>query len=164
MRVAFLGMPTALKGWPVFRDLAERLAEDPRYAFYHLGGRRDPACRAAFRAVTVSETRPNAMRDAVDELGIDAALIWSLCRETFSLTAYEAAAGGALVVTGPDSGNIAAFAANPQRGRVIADAPALTAAFESGEALAWARAQRKTRRYGLTFSNLTADLLEAQGS
>ena len=112
----------------------------------------------------VSETHPNAMRDAVDELGIDAALIWSLCRETFSFTAYEAAAGGALVVTGPDSGNVATFAANPQRGRVIADAEALTVAFESGGALAWARAQRTTRRYGLTFSSLTADLLEAQRS
>ena len=164
MRVAFLGMPTAVKGWPVFRDLAERLADDPRYVFYHLGGRRDPACRAQFRAVTVSETHPNAMRDAVEALGIDAALIWSLCRETFSFTAYEAAAGGALVVTGPDSGNVATFAANPQRGRVIADAEALTAAFEGGEALAWARAQRTTRRYGLTFSSLTADLLEAQRS
>ncbi len=159
MRVAFLGMPTAVKGWPVFRDLAEHLADDPRYVFHHLGGRPDPASRAAFHAVTVSDAHPNAMRDAVDELCIDVALIWSLCRETFSFTTYEAAAGGAMVVTGPDSGNIAAFAANPQRGRVIADAQTLTAAFESGEALAWARSQRTTRRYALTFSGLTADLL-----
>ena len=40
-------MPTALKGWPIFRELAAGLAGDPRYEFLHLGGqaeapRREP--------------------------------------------------------------------------------------------------------------------------
>ena len=49
--------------------------------------------------------QPQAMQDAAEALELDAALIWPLCRETFSFTAYEAAAAGAAVITGPDSGN-----------------------------------------------------------
>jgi len=157
-RIAFLGMPIPLKGWPIFRDLAQRFADDPRYAFLHLGGRPDPAAPAAFHPVVVTDDRPDAMREAVEALEVDAALIWPLCRETFSFTAYEAAAGGAAVVTGPDSGNVAAFAADPDRGRILADETALATAFETGEILALARAQRKAGLYDLAYSGLTGDL------
>jgi glycosyltransferase involved in cell wall biosynthesis len=158
-RVAFLGMPVPLKGWPVFRDLAQRLADDPRYEFLHLGGRPDPAAPAAFHPVVVTAERPDAMTDAVEALQVDAALIWPLCRETFSFTAYEAAAGGAVVITGPDSGNVAAFAADPQRGRVLADEAALFEAFASGEVLALGRARREVALYDLAYSGLSGDLV-----
>ena len=160
-RVAFLGMPSPLKGWPIFRALAQRLADDPRYEFLHLGGRPDPATPAAFHPVTVTAERPRAMQEAVEALGVDAALIWPLCRETFSFTAYEAAAGGAMVITGPDSGNVAAFASGRGRGRVFADDAGLTAAFVTGEILALGRPARAVRRYGLVYSGMSADLLKA---
>jgi hypothetical protein len=154
-RVAYLGMPTALKGWPIFRDLARRFADDPRYAFVHLGGRPDPAAPAEFHPVTVTADRPDAMRDALSALAVDAALIWPLCRETFSFTAYEAAAAGAAILTGPDSGNVAAFATEPGRGAVLADEAALEAAFEDGAVLRLPRGAT----HDLTFSGLTADLV-----
>lgn len=160
-RLAFLGMPSPLKGWPIFRALAQRLADDPRYEFFHLGGRPDPATPAAFHPVTVTAERPRAMQEAVEALGVDAALIWSLCRETFSFTAYEAAAGGALVITGPDSGNVAAFASGRGRGRVLANDVVLTDAFVTGEILALGRPVRAVRRYGLVYSGMSADLLMA---
>lgn len=159
LRVAFLGMPSSLKGWPVFRDLARALADDPRYAFLHLGGRPDPAAPAEFHPVTATAEQPQAMQDAIEALEVDVALIWPLCRETFSFIAYEAAAGGAMVVTGPDSGNVAAFAAGRGRGRVLADEAALLSAFQSGDILALGRSRRIPRRYGLTFSGMTADLI-----
>jgi hypothetical protein len=159
LRVAFLGMPAPLKGWPIFRDLARAFADDPRYEFLHLGGRPDPSARAAFHPVTVTAEQPKAMQDTVEALEIDAALIWPLCRETFSFTAYEAAAGGAMVITGPDSGNVAAFAAGRGRGRVLPDAEALTAAFASGQILALGRARRAARRYDLAYSGMTGDLV-----
>jgi hypothetical protein len=158
-RLAFLGMPVALKGWPVFRDLAQRFADDPRYEFHHLGGRSDPAAPATFHAVSASEAAPDAMQAAMESIEADAALIWPLCRETFSFTAYEAAAAGAAVVTGPDSGNVAAFAAEGH-GRVLSDEAALHSAFETGEILELARNRRTARLYRIDHGGLTADLAQ----
>ena len=161
LRVAYLGMPSAMKGWPIFTELAERMADDPRYEFLHLGGRPDPSCAAAFHRVMATEARPDAMREALAELRVDAALIWPLCRETFSFTAYEAAAAGVAVITNPDSGNVAAFAAESGRGTVLADEAALIAAFASGAALEMARGRRKPRVHSLAYSGMTADLVPA---
>ncbi|MDZ4370700.1 MAG: hypothetical protein U1C74_04675 [Phenylobacterium sp.] len=157
-RVAFLGMPAALKGWPVFRDLALRFADDPRYDFVHLGGRADPAAPADFHPVVVSAETPTAMRDAVEALAVDAALIWPLCRETFSFTAYEAVAGGAAVLTGPDSGNVAAFA-GAGHGAVLSDEAALFEMFASGAVLEMSRARRGDAVFDLDYSGMTADLV-----
>ena len=158
-RVAFPGMPVALKGWPIFRDLANALAGDPRYEFLHLGGRPDPAAPAAFHEVVVTAERPRAMQETLASLQVDAALIWPLCRETFSFTAYEAAAAGAAVITGPHSGNVAAFAAEPGRGLVLADEAALTAAFVSGDILALGRRMRRAKVHDLVYSGMTGDLV-----
>lgn len=158
LRLAFLGMPTALKGWPVFRDLAQRFDGDPRYAFLHLGGAPDPAAPADFHKVVASAEQPLAMQEALESLKVDAALIWPLCRETFSFTAYEAAAAGVAVLTGPDSGNVAAFAADPRVGRVLPDEATLAEAFASGEVLDLRRDRRNAMTFDLAYSGMTADL------
>ena len=160
LKIAFLGMASAHKGWPVFLALAERFADDPRYAFLHLGSTKALGSTVAFHKVSVSAGTPLAMREAMARLGIDVAVLWSLCRETFSFTAYETVAVGAAVLTGPDSGNVSAFVAEGGHGRVLADEDELVALFESGEALALARAVRAAPTYDLTFSALTVDLLE----
>jgi glycosyltransferase involved in cell wall biosynthesis len=158
-RIAYLGMPTPLKGWPIFRDLANAMAGDPRYEFLHLGGRPDPAAPAAFHRVVVTGEWPRAMQDTIEALEVDAALVWPLCRETFSFTAYEAVAGGAAVITGPDSGNVAAFASDKAIGRVLTDEAALAQAFVSGEILALGRGPRKAGLYDLAFSGMSGDLV-----
>jgi hypothetical protein len=158
-RLAYLGMPTALKGWPVFRDLALRFENDPRYEFLHLGGAPDPTAPATFHKVVVTAERPRAMQETLETLQADAALIWPLCRETFSFTAYEAAAAGAAVIAGPDSGNVAAFAADPAVGRVLADEVVLAEAFASGDILALSRSARKATLYDLAYSGMTGDLV-----
>jgi hypothetical protein len=162
LRVVFPGMPAAHKGWPVFKDLALRFADDPRYQFIHLGGRKIGGLPIAFEPVTVTAARPDAMQRALAKVRADVALIWPLCRETFSFTAYEAVAAGAAVLTNPDSGNVAAFVADGGHGRVLADEAGLTAFFEGGEVLALARAQRKPALHELAFSALTVELLEAE--
>ena len=158
-RFAFVGLPAPHKGWPIFRQLALKYADDPRYSFLHLGVRTDIGLPIAHHPVMVGAAQAHAMRDAIEALGVDAAMVWPLCRETFSFTAYEAAAAGAAVVTGPDSGNVAAFVRDGGCGRVLADEAALDAAFASGEILELARAVRPAKRYDLVFSGLTADLL-----
>ncbi|HEY8574117.1 hypothetical protein [Phenylobacterium sp.] len=161
LRVAFAGTPSALKGWPIFRELAVRHAQDDRYRFYHLGGRRQPGLPVEFLEVSVGRETPHAMRDALEALDIDVVLVWPICRETFSFTAYEAVAAGCAVITWPDSGNVQAFARAGGHGWVLDDEAALEAAFVSGEAEALGRSRRKPKLYDLQFSAMTADLVEA---
>jgi hypothetical protein len=148
--IAYAGLPVAHKGWPIFRRLGVKLADDRRYAFVHLGSRPDMAFSPAFEAVSVTASEPRAMQAALERVKPDAVLIWPLCRETFSFVAYEAVAAGCAVITGPDSGNVAAFVESGGHGAVIDDEAALMAAFESGEILELARRQRRPRLYDLT--------------
>jgi hypothetical protein len=168
LRIAYAGMPSAHKGWEIFRGLAERHAGDPRYHFIHLGGRPAPADTVPapppmeFHKVTVTEAKPRAMQEAIERHEADVVVVWPLCRETFSFVAYEAVAAGAAVVTGPDSGNIAAFVADGGHGVVLPDEAALAALLESGAVAALSRAERSPRLYDLAFSGLTTELLEGR--
>ncbi|MFM8820821.1 MAG: hypothetical protein ACKOD3_09840 [Phenylobacterium sp.] len=156
LRLAFLGAPVPHKGWDIFRDLVQRFAGDPRYAFLQFGAQGAGYSGMRFVEARVSATEPHAMRDALVREGVDVALTWSLCAETFGFTALEAAAAGAAVLTGPDSGNIAALVASGLPGRVFADQTALFAAFETGEVLALSRSARRADVRDMVFSGLTA--------
>ncbi|MFI4965433.1 MAG: hypothetical protein ACHP9T_08720 [Caulobacterales bacterium] len=160
LRIAYAGMPVAHKGWEIFRELAVRHADDPRYHFLHLGGRTPAGLPLEFHRVTVTDARPRAMQEAIARCEADAVLLWPLCRETFSFAAYEAVAAGAAVITGPDSGNVAALVEETGHGVVLNDEAALGAMFASGDIAALSRAVRKPRLYDLAFSALTVDLLE----
>jgi hypothetical protein len=159
LRVAFLGMPAAHKGWLAFRDVAQRFAGDPRYVFLHLATATDRGAPIEFHPVAVTQADPGAMRTALERLSVDVAVIWSLCRETFSFTAYETAAAGAMVLTNPDSGNVAAFVQSGSHGLVLPDEAALADLFATGEILELARARRSARLYDMIYSGLSADLL-----
>jgi len=168
LRIAYAGMPSAHKGWEIFRGLAACHAGDPRYHFLHLGGRPAPTDTVPapppmeFHKVTVTEAKPRAMQEAIEHHEADVVVIWPLCRETFSFIAYEAVAAGAALITGPDSGNVAAFVADGGHGRVLPDEAALAALLESGEIAALSRAERAPRLYDLAFSGLTTELLEGR--
>ena len=157
-RLVYAGLPVAHKGWPLFQALAVRFFDDPRYEFIHLGARTAANLPIRFEQVIAGPSAPRAMQDALEVIEADAVLVWPLCRETFSYVAYEAVAAGCAVLTGPDSGNVAAFVAEGDHGRVISDEAALMAAFESGEICALARARRRPMLYDLAYSALTADL------
>ena len=156
LRIAFLGAPVPHKGWEVFCDLVQRFAGDPRYAFLQFGAQGAGHAGMGFVEVRVSAADPLAMRDALVRCGVDVALTWSLCAETFGFTAIEAAAAGAAVLTGPDSGAIAAQVGAGLPGRVLADEAALVAAFEDGDLLALSRSARGAAVRDLVFSGLTA--------
>ena len=160
LRVAYAGMPTAHKGWEIFRALAEQFADDPRYRFIHLGGRAPVGSAIEFHKVTVTGDQPRAMQEAIEKHEIDAVVVWPLCRETFSFVAYETVAAGAAIIAGPDSGNVAAFTEAGGYGLAMTDEDALAASFESGEIAALSRSARKPALYDLAFSALTVDLLE----
>lgn len=160
LRVAFLGLPQSHKGWATFRAIATDFEKDNRYRFYHLGLSQDKQLAASFRRVEASAQERNGMIEAIEHDAIDVALVWSLCPETFGLTAHEALAAGAAIVTNPDSGNIAALAARfAPRGSalVLPSEQALVAAFSSGSIEALARSRRTVDTFDLRFSRLTAD-------
>jgi hypothetical protein len=161
-RLAFPGVPSTLKGWPVFHNLALRFAGDPRYEFLHLARETPGWPPLSFHPVTVSVDDPAAMQNTLESLEVDAVMIWSLCRETFSFTTHEAAAAGAAVLTGPDSGNVAAFVEATGLGRVLANETALFDMFETGAVLDLRRGQRRPALSDLTYSRLTIDLLDGE--
>jgi hypothetical protein len=161
-RVAFAGLPAAHKGWPVFRELAQRFAGDRRYRFLHLGSRTLGGLPIEFQPVSVTAAKPKAMLQALTAAQADAVLVWPLCRETFSFTAHEAVAAGAAVITNPDSGNVAAFVAEGGHGQVLADEAALFDLFETGQVRKLARARRKPSLYDLEFSAMTAGLISSE--
>lgn len=162
-KLAYAGFPAAHKGWPLFRHLALKHAGDPRYDFLHLGARPEPNLGLPFEAVAVTAETPLAMQAALEAHRPDAVLIWPLCRETFSFVAYEAVAAGCAVITGPDSGNVAAFVRESGQGFVL-DEAALDAAFESGAVLELARARRRPALYDLAFSRLPVDVRHGAGA
>jgi hypothetical protein len=162
LRVAFAGVPAAHKGWAVFKETALNHLDDPRYEFHVFAGDSPAGVPATFHPVSAGGPEPDGMRRALAEAEIDVALIWPLCRETFSFTAHEAVAAGAAVVTNPDSGNVAAFVAEGGHGRVLADEDALAAAFETGDMLSLSRARRGAKLYDLEYSALSMDLIETE--
>lgn len=168
LRIGFAGLPQAHKGWPVFRELALRFESDPRYAFVHLGARTEGGLPIAFAPVLVTEdptgSATNAMQAELETALVDAVLIWPLCRETFSFTAYEAVAAGAAVITHPDTGNVAAFTQAGGHGLILEDEAALFAAFEDGSINLLARRSRRPKAYDLAFGGLTADLIARSGT
>ncbi|MGA0608265.1 glycosyltransferase [Phenylobacterium sp. VNQ135] len=161
LRIAYAGLPSAHKGWPLFCDLVLRHEADDRYTFLHLGSRAVAGLPLEFHEVAVNETNPRAMQEALETAQADVVILWPLCRETFSFTAYEAIAAGCAVVTGPDSGNVQAFVRDGGHGWVLADEAALARALDDGSIGELGRATRRPRLYDLTFSNLTVDLFEA---
>ncbi len=160
LNIAFLGMPSVHKGWPVFTELVDRFGDDPRYIFHHLGARQDPRVGAVFTAVSPTPEDPDPMPAAVARLEIDIVLLWSLWPETFCIAAYEAVAAGTVILTNPDAGNVRDFVgADPDRGRVLPNETALAAFFAGDEALSLSRQRRPVSLADLRFSRMTADLL-----
>lgn len=161
LRIGFLGLPVVHKGWPAFRELALKFGGDPRYSFFHLGREPEAGLPVTFEEVVVGPGALNDMVEAVRRMEIDIALLWSLWPETFCITAYEAAAGGAAIVTHSDSGNIATMVKANNLGAVLSSERGLEALFETGE-IAAISAATAGAEMDLDFSNSTADFMSVR--
>ena len=135
LRVAHVGATTPQKGWATFERLHDALAERADVEFWRFGsGDVAPGRRIRSVAVSVSADAPDAMARALRENAIDVVVNWTGCFETFSFAAHEALAAGAIVLTGPASGNVAAMVRQSGRGAVLADEDALLAFLADGGA------------------------------
>jgi hypothetical protein len=164
IKIAFLGYRNAHKGWDLFRELVQRYGRDGRYEFHHLGLMPMAGLPVEFTPVAVTDNDPNAMMRAIESRGIDVAFIWALWPETFCFTAYEAIAAGAVILTSPTSGNVAALTRETGLGVVLDDEEGLYALFDTGQVERFARRNRDVSFYSLEYTGMTADLVEGVGS
>lgn len=160
LRVGFIGYPADHKGWSVFQELVLKLCNDPRYEFHHLGKGRRGGLPVIYREVVACENEPDLMRKATVAAGLDVAIIWSIWPETFCLTAYEALAGGAAIVTNECAGNVIDLVEGIGPGVVLKNEADLFAAFKTGDILRFARARRGVQHHHLEYSSMTLELLE----
>jgi hypothetical protein len=143
--VGFLGTPAAHKGWPIFERLSKDEELSKRFRFLLFSASNPPGSTIKRIGVHVTAETPTAMSDAIAANGVDIALHWPSWPETFSLTTYEAMAGGAYLVTNGISGNVAATVQELERGAVLADEDELLDFFRSGRAAALAQQSRASR-------------------
>ncbi len=109
LKLGFVGLPSRFKGWHVFESVGHTLTnQQAPYEFFHFG-RPAREGRDFIRNVPVSFVRDgrDAMTTALRTNGVEMVVLWSICPETYSYTLYESLQAGAMIVTHPDSGNIA---------------------------------------------------------
>ena len=144
VRVAFIGNPRPLKGWPIWLELVSRTRRMSAYRFLHLSNEAVPVPVPGVEhhhAATGAAAR-DGMIDALVRLQVDLVVIPSIWPETFSYVTYEALAAGAGIVCLAAGGNIAAAAAHRGRGFVAPDPAALIEFFVSLSAVEHVRARR----------------------
>lgn len=123
LKIGFVGAPTTAKGWAVFVRLSQRpeLRQTP-IEFFHFG---QPALDVPrpVRNVPISFVRDGrgAMTAALRRSGVDVVLLWSLWPETYCYVLYECLQAGTMVLTHPDSGNVADEVRRSGVGRVLAN-------------------------------------------
>jgi glycosyltransferase involved in cell wall biosynthesis len=134
--VAFVGFPSANKGWPIFTETVQRLTNDSRYQFFHFAARGTSSlpCVKFIQTEVTPKDRDATQRLLVDNK-IDLVLILSPWPETFSFVAYEAIGAGAKIICLSDSGNVADLVRSMDCGLILPDGDALIDFFASGAAV-----------------------------
>ena len=121
-RLAFVGTAAPMKGLNEWIALASSPDVRHRFDLFHFGMCRGE-CPPGVEHVDAfyGPGDYDAMIRALVRSRVDLAFLWSVWPETFSFTCFEAIAAGAFVITGGDSGNIAAQVRRTGRGAVFAD-------------------------------------------
>ena len=123
--VGFIGTAAPHKGWPLFQRLISEYQGAKRYRFVYFGNSNIKMKGLECVDVHVTADNPMAMVEAVKREEIDIVLHWAAWPETFSISTFEALAGGAFVITNEISGNIKDTIHRLNRGTVLADENAL---------------------------------------
>lgn len=106
LNVAFIGSREDYKGWKVFLELYNKEKDKPTFKWFYFGV--DDVGVSNIKCVYVDNRQdPMAMLNALRQNNVDVAILWSLCKETYSYTYFECYAANVFVVTDENSGNIA---------------------------------------------------------
>jgi hypothetical protein len=143
--IAFLGYPSANKGWQIFEEIVRRLGDDDNIRFFHFAARNVATLsKVEFVATEVTPGNRQAAQAALADRGIRVLLLLSPWPETFSFVLHEAIAAGAYVFCLADSGNVAEVVAREKVGKVFSDVDALID-FVGSKAAAFVRKADATR-------------------
>jgi hypothetical protein len=146
IRVAFVGHPTAHKGWYTYTKILNRLGKNNQYEFYHFGAGRKCHRDSQFVKVSVVTGGPTAMIEALTNEAIDVVVLWSIWPETFSIVAYEVIASGADIVCSSASGNIAQLVRDTGCGIVFGSEEELLSHLDNGQFTEWVGSRRLADR------------------
>jgi glycosyltransferase involved in cell wall biosynthesis len=128
--LAFLGHPSVHKGSEAFLAVRRWAMSRGGLRLVHLGAREFDVPGIEFHQV--DSTSRLEMSEALLEYEVDAALVWPLWPETFSLVTFEALAAGCAIVTHEGSGNVVAAAREAGRALVLDDQRRLERAVLTG--------------------------------
>jgi hypothetical protein len=106
------------------------------------------------------------MTSALVRNGVDAVLIWPTWPETFSFVVHEAIAAGCLVITHPNSGNVAPLAAEYGRALLFENEELLLDAALSGSLAETIRAQtsEEMETFEFEFTGLMSSLIDTRNA
>lgn len=134
-RVAFVGFPSASKGWNTFVRLVEEMAGDADFEFLHFAAQGTSTIPEVHFIVTeVTPSDRSATQRLLSAHKVDILAMLSPWPETFSFVAHEGLLAGCLLLCVDDSGNVAALARRTGRGWVLRDTAAVITYFTSGAA------------------------------
>ena len=162
LRVAFLGHPSAHKGWRSFLRLVDRCAHLPEYEFWHLGAAPGEDGRVRFARVEGSAADRDAMLRVLGEVSPDVAFLYSIWPETYSYTLHESLLAGVRVICHADSGNIRAQVEALRAGLVFPSEDALVELFDQPVRLREALSACPRPAFRRTGQGTTASLIEVQ--
>lgn len=121
IRVAFLGMPKAHKGWNAWNKIISKYSDKEEYEFYVFNSADEQYDRMKKVNVAFNKDNLNAMTDALRENKIHVVLLWALWPETYSYTCFEAFASNTYIITNRNSGNIADVIETNGNGKILSD-------------------------------------------
>lgn len=120
IKIAFIGKLVPIKGSQMWDSFVKSTAEHSGvYDCYYFGVSDNPYAYVTKVNVFVTPENPNAMVKALQEHHIQVAVLWSICPETYSYAYFEAMTAGCYIITGKDSGNIAAQVRKNRNGIVF---------------------------------------------
>lgn len=162
LRIGYLGYENFHKGWAAWKYLLRRVDRMQGVEFVHLGKRHTVIDFVEHHDVEVTADHRNAMVDAVEAANLDFAFIWPNWPETYSYVACEALAGGALILTNPNSGNVRLLAERNQQGLVFEDLDALVREINGDQSVLRQRLQSREGKtvYSLLYNAGCASELE----
>jgi hypothetical protein len=160
--LAFLGHPAYHKGWEEFLMVRKWALSRGDMQLAHLGS--DDQSLPGVRFIPVDGSTEGGMTQALLRIGVDAAFLWPLIPETFSLVAHEAIAAGCQIVTNARSGNVVVASERCGRDLTFDDSRQLKRALVTGSLAALLREQPLGPPSDFVWSGLTPARLGASQS
>lgn len=106
LNIAYVGSREHYKGWNVFLELYNLKKNDKCFDWFYIGT--DKTEIEGIQDIYAdNRIDPMSMMNALRSNKIDVAVLWSLCKETYSYTYFECFSANVFVVTNKNSGNIA---------------------------------------------------------